>query len=102
MQEFFDSLDDKQAEKILWVLRLVRECDRVPKQYLKKLVNTDGLWEIRTSQSGNTFRLIGFFDGDQLIVLTNGFQKKTPKTSRKEIALAEKRKKNYLARKQNG
>ena len=102
VQEFIDSLSDKQAEKILWVLRLIREYEKVPRQYFKKLVNTDGLWEIRIALSGNNFRLIGFFDGNQLIILTNGFQKKTQKTPRKEIALAQKRKKIYLARNTNG
>lgn len=102
VQEFLDSLSDKQAEKILWVLRLVREYEKVPRQYLKKLINTDGLWEVRTVQSGSTFRLLGFFDGNELIILTNGFQKKTQKTPKKEIVLAQKRKKIYLARKKNG
>jgi len=102
VQEFLDSLSDKQAGKILWVLRLVREYEKVPRQYLKKLINTDGLWEIRTVQSGNNFRLLGFFDSDELIILTNGFQKKTQKTPKKEITLAQKRKKIYLARKKNG
>ena len=102
VQEFLDSLSDKQAEKILWVLRLIREYEKVPRQYLKKMINTDGLWEIRTVQSGNAFRLLGFFDGNELIVLTNGFQKKTQKTPKKEIVLAQKRKKIYLARKNNG
>lgn len=102
IQEFLDSLSDKQAEKILWVLRLVREYEKVPRQYLKKLINTDGLWEVRTVQSGSTFRLLGFFDGNELIILTNGFQKKTQKTPKKEIVLAQKRKKIYLARKKNG
>ncbi len=99
VQKFLDNLSDKQAEKILWVLRLVREYEKVPRQYLKKLINTDGLWEVRTVQSGNTLRLLGFFDGNELIILTNGFQKKTQKTPKKEIVLAQKRKKIYLARK---
>lgn len=102
VQDFFDSLSDKQASKILWVLRLIREHEKVPRQYLKKLLNTDGLWEIRMVQGGNTFRLLGFFDGNELIILTNGFQKKTQKTPKKEITLAQKRKKIYLARKKNG
>ncbi len=100
--DFLDSLNDKQVEKILWVLRIVREYDRVPKQYFQKMTNTADLWEVRVSQGGNIFRLLGFYDNDQLIILTNGFQKKTQKTPKKEIALAEKRKKNYLMRKQNG
>lgn len=102
VQEFLDTLTDKQAEKILWVLRLVREYEQVPRQYFKKLINTDGLWEVRATHGGNTYRLIGFFDGEQLIILTNGFQKKSQKTPKKEITLAQKRKKIYLARKKNG
>jgi len=93
---------DKQAEKILWALRLVREYENVPRQYLKKLINTDGLWEIRTVQGGNAFRLLVFFDGNELVILTNGFQKKTQKTPKKEIVPAQKRKTIYLAREKNG
>jgi len=50
--------------------------------------------------SSNIFRLLGFFDGNNLIILTNGFTKKTQKTPQKEIKLAEKRKKDYLKRKE--
>lgn len=71
----------------------------IPKQYFKKLVNTDGLWEIRISQGNNIFRLLCFFDGDDIIIVTNGFQKKTQKTPKQEINLAENRKKEYLTRK---
>ena len=102
VQDFFDTLTDKEAGKILWVLRFVREYAQVPKQFFKKLTNTDELWEIRASHGGKAFRLIGFFDGDQLIILTNGFLKKSQKTPKKEITLAQKRKKIYLARKNNG
>ncbi|MCI0454309.1 MAG: hypothetical protein L0Y68_04850 [Candidatus Dadabacteria bacterium] len=45
--EFLDTLSDKQAEKILWVLRLVKRLDPVPKQYFKLLLDTDGIWEVR-------------------------------------------------------
>jgi phage-related protein len=51
----------------------------------------------------NTFRLLGFFSGQELIVLTNSFQKKSQKTSQSEIRLAEERKVDYLnRRKHNG
>lgn len=50
----------------------------------------------------NIFRILGFINGKDLIVLKNGFQKKTQKTPRKEIKLAEKRMKDYLRRKSNG
>jgi len=98
VQEHMDTLSDKQFAKIAWVMKLVREIDNVPSNYLKKLINTDGIWEIRAVVAGNTFRLLGFFCGQELIVLTNSFQKKSQKTPANEIKLAKKRKRDYLTR----
>lgn len=100
VEEFLDELSGKQAQKVVWALRLVEELESVPSQYLKKLVGTDALWEIRAQHGGDTFRLLGFFDGPRLLVLTSGFAKKTEKTPRQEIALAEKRRQDYLSRRQ--
>jgi phage-related protein len=97
--EFLDSLSGKQMQKVSWVLQLIEELDVIPSTYLKKLTNTDGIWEVRILVSGNIFRLLGFFDGDNLVVLNHGFQKKTQKTPAKEIKIAEKRRKDYLLRK---
>ncbi|EWH08076.1 hypothetical protein DS2_19201 [Catenovulum agarivorans DS-2] len=99
--EFLDSLSGKQVQKISWVLQLIEELDVLPSTYLKKLTNTDGIWEVRVLVSGNIFRLLGFFDGDNLVVLNHGFQKKTQKTPAKEIKIAEKRRKDYLLRKRS-
>ncbi len=86
----------KQAKKVAWVLQLIEDMDIVPAQYFKKLVNTDGIWEVRIQVGGNIFRILGFLDGDHLIVLNHAFQKKTQKTPKKEIKLAEIRKQDYL------
>jgi len=103
VQEHLDTLSDKQMTKIAWILKLVREIEPVPSNYLKKLVNTDDIWEVRADAGRNTFRLLGFFSGQELIVLTNSFQKKSQKTPPREIKLAEKRKRDYLSRrKKNG
>jgi len=99
VEDFLDSLSGKQAQKVLWVLRLVEELDVVPTQYLKKLVSTDDIWEVRVRFGGNIFRLLGFFDGTTLMILTNGFAKKSQKTPRQEIELATRRKNEYLSRK---
>jgi phage-related protein len=101
VEEFLDSLPDKHVQKVTWVLRLVEHMDRVPEQYLKKLVGTDHLWEIRTQIAGNSYRLLGFFDGSVLMVLTSGFSKKQQKTPLREIELAEARRLNYLQRKKS-
>ncbi len=97
IEDFLDSLDSKQVQKVVWVMKVVEELETVPTTYYKKLKNTDDIWEIRIQQSNNIFRLLGFQDKGQLVILTNGFTQKTPKN---EIILAEKRKKEYLERKQ--
>ena len=88
-----DNLTDDQVTKIAWVLKLIRELDQVPSKYFKKLISTEDISEIRVDVGKNTFRLLGFFHGRELIILTNSFQKKSQKMPLKEIRLAEKRKK---------
>jgi len=97
--EFFDSLSDKVFQKISWVLRLVSEIETVPKAYLKKLVNTEDIWECRIQYGSNSYRLFCFFDKGSLIVLTHGIIKKSQKTPSIEIKKAETYKKDYYRRK---
>ena len=100
VEEFLDSLSGKQAQKVAWVLQIIEELDYIPGNYLKNLVNTYGILEIRVQVGKDIFRLLGFQDKKEFIVLTNGFQKKTQKTPRKEIHLAEQRKLDYIKRKE--
>ena len=99
MEEFLDSLSDKHAQKVTWVLRLVEQMDRIPEQYFKKLVGTEDLWEIRVQIGGNSYRFLGFFGAQGLLILVSGFSKKQQKTPGREIELAEQRKTEYLRRK---
>jgi phage-related protein len=96
---FLDGLGPKQAQKVAWVLKLVKELPLVPKSYFKKLEGTDGIWEVRAEFSGGAFRLLGFRDAGNLIILTNGFAKKTQKTPDREIELAVQRRRDFLKRK---
>jgi phage-related protein len=98
VEEFLDSLESKQAQKVAWVLQLVEEFDVVPVQYFKKLSGSEDIWEVRVGTGSNTFRILGFLDGPELVVLNHAFQKKTQKTPPKEIRVAEKRKSDYLTR----
>ncbi|MGA9365494.1 MAG: type II toxin-antitoxin system RelE/ParE family toxin [Bacteroidota bacterium] len=98
VEEFLDSLPDRDAQKIAWVLRLIERMDTVPQQYFKKLVGTEELWEIRTQIGGNSYRILGFFAGPTLLIVTNGFSKKQEKTPRKEIELAQRRRAEYSQR----
>lgn len=101
VEAFFDSLQSKKAQKVAWVLQLIEELDVIPVQYFKKLVNTDELWEVRVQAGGSVFRILGFLDGDHLIILNHAFQKKTQKTPKKEIRVAEMRKRDYFKRRQS-
>jgi len=71
----------------------------IPDKFLKRLSNTDGLWEIRVSAGNGIFRIFCFFDNGNLIILLSGFQKKTQKTPKNEIKRAEKLKKEYYENK---
>jgi len=98
IEKFLDSLTANQAQKATWVLQVIEELPKVPTTYLKKLVNTDDIWEVRLKLGNNTFRLLGFFDGPELIILNHAFQKKTQKTPKRDIKLAEERKRDYFER----
>lgn len=93
--EFFVKQRDKVKLKIIWTLQLIQELERIPETYLKHIENTNGLYEIRIQQGSDIFRIFCFFDEGQLIILTNGFQKKTQKTPKKEIEKAIKIKNDY-------
>ena len=78
---------------------MIEELQRVPETYLKHIENTDALYEIRVQSGSDIFRVFCFFDQGQLIVLANGFQKKTQNTPKKEIEMALKIKAEYESEK---
>ena len=98
-ENFFVKQRQKVKDKIIWTLDLIEEIDRVPETYLYHIENTDGLYEIRVQLGSDIFRIFCFFDQGQLVVLANGFQKKTQKTPKKEIEMALKIKAEYESEK---
>lgn len=94
-QDFFDKQNKKVKAKIVWTLELIEDLHKVPETYLKHIENSNGLYEIRVQHGSNIFRIFCFFNQGQLIVLANGFQKKTQKTTTKEIERALKIKSEY-------
>ena len=93
--EFFIKQREKVQDKITWTLELIEQLEKVPETYLKHIENTDGLYEVRVKQGSDIFRIFCFFDKGKLIILANGFQKKTQKTPKKEIDKALKIKQEY-------
>lgn len=93
--KFYNKQPKKVQERILWTIRLIRDIQFVPQIYLKHMEGTDGIYEIRVSSGNNIFRIFCFFDEGQLVILLNGFQKKTKKTPNAEIERAKKLKTKY-------
>lgn len=94
-ENFFIKQTPKVRDKIIWTFDLIEELDQVPDTYLKHLEGTQGLYEIRVQTGSNIFRIFCFFDQGKLVVLANGFQKKTQKTPKSEIQKALKIKDEY-------
>ena len=92
---FFDKQRTKVKEKIIWTLELIEDIEHVPEKYLKHLTDTDGLYEIRVKHGSDIFRIFCFFDDDKLVILMNGFQKKTQQTPKRLIEKAKLIKKQY-------
>lgn len=78
----------KVQDKIFKIIEAIETLERVPSNYLKHLTGTDGIYEARIQLASNIWRVFCFFDGDKLVVLMNGFQKKTQKTPKNEIEKA--------------
>jgi phage-related protein len=99
--DFFNTLDYKVRQKFNWILKLISQVDRVPEKYFKHIEDSTGLFEVRVEFGRNIYRVFSFFDKGQLVILVNGFQKKSQKTPKKEIEKAEKLKKQYFDEKDN-
>lgn len=97
--DFYNSQTDKVRDKIEYVLFVISVAERVPAKFLQHITGTDGLYEIRVEYQGNIYRVFSCFDDGNLVVLFNGFQKKTQKTPTKEIEKALKIKAEYFVNK---
>lgn len=86
----------RQIQKIQYVFQLIQSVEKVPEKFLKHLTGTDGLYEIRIEYRSDIFRIFCCFDKGKIVVLFNGFQKKTQKTPAREIEMAIKLMRAYF------
>ena len=93
--DFYNSQKVSVQGKVDFVIGLVRTLRIVPEKFLKYLEGTDGLYEMRIKVGSNIYRVFCFFDEGNLVILLGGFQKKSAKTTPREITNAEKLKKEY-------
>lgn len=94
--DFFETLNEKVKDKIDEVLFMMTILERVPTKFFKSISGSKGLFEIRVEYEGNIYRIFCCFDKGNLVVLFNGFQKKTQKTPTKELNKAKKIMKEYF------
>ena len=87
------TLHDKERRKVLYVLSLLEREDRLPTKFIKHLLR--GLYELRIKYESNIYRIFFISDNNRVVVLFNGFQKKTQKTPRTEIDRAIKIMEDY-------
>jgi len=98
-EEFLKGLPIKAQNKVYRIVEVIETLERIPSNYLKYIKGTDGLFEARIQLGFNIWRVFCFFDEGQLVILLNGFVKKTQKTPRKEITKAEALMKEYYQEK---
>ena len=98
-ERFMETLSEKAQEKIQYGLLLLKSQDRLSSKFGKYL--REELYEVRTEYNGNIYRVFFIFDKGQIVVLFNGFQKKTQKTPNQEIEKALKIKEAYYGDKQS-
>jgi phage-related protein len=100
--EFFVNQNETTRKKIVQTLVWLRELDRLPVSILKSIEGVKGLYEIRVEAGSNIFRIFCCFDRGNLIILFNGFQKKSQKTPPKEIEKAKRLMDEYFNNLNNG
>ena len=100
--DFYSQQNEATQTKIDFVLELIRTIERVPIKFFKYLEGTDGLYEVRVRSGNKQIRIISFLDEGNLVVLINSFIKKSMKTPKKEIDIAERLKKEYFNKKLKG
>lgn len=98
-KEFRKTLNKGALKKMYQVLTLIMMMDVVPSKFLKAVKNVKGLYEIRTEYEDNIYRVFCCFDDGDLVVLFNGFHKKTQRLPAKELSRAESIMREYFDQK---
>lgn len=98
-EDFLKEQPKRVQDKIFKIIEAIETLERVPANYLKSLEGTDGLYEARIRLATNIWRVFCFFDEGRLVILLNGFTKKTQKTPKKELDKALGLKKKYYLQK---
>lgn len=99
-KEFYVEQTDEVRRKINYSLKMVETQRIVPKKFFRVIDGSDGIYEIRAEYGGNIYRIMCCMDIDAIVVLFQGFQKKTQKTPPGEIKMAQRLRADYFKEKE--
>lgn len=85
--EFIENQDVKVREKIDFALFLLQYLKQIPSKHVGS-THERNLFYLRVKQGSNIFRIFFCYDEDKIVVIMNGYTKKTQKIPQKEIARA--------------
>ena len=97
-RDFYERISDEAKEKIDYALMLLKTQNRVSAKFVKFI--EDGIFELRAEYRSIAYRIFFIFDDGNIVILFNGFQKKTQRTPRKDIETAKRIKQEYNESKQ--
>jgi phage-related protein len=97
VEQFLLSLDPPVRAKVVRTLEILRSSPIVSSKFWKKLSGRD-LWEVRAGYAGNIYRVLCTTAKGNRVILLHGFQKKTQKTPRPDMEIAQQRQKRYFQR----
>lgn len=99
-KDFKKTLRKETLQKMYQVFIYIMTQEQVPVKFLKAITGVTGLYEIRVEEGGNIYRIFCCMDDDRLVILFNGFQKKSQKTPPEEIERAKRIMNEYFAEKE--
>ena len=94
-EEFLVKQPVKVQNKIFKIFEIIEYQQFIPSRYFEHIKGTEGLYETKFSLGSDIWRVFCFFDEGRLVILLNGFQKKTQKTPQSQLNMAEKIRKEY-------
>ncbi len=98
VEKFLANLDSAGRAKVVRTLELVRNLPVVPSKFWQKMSGAQNIWEVRTEYAGNIYRVLATTAKGNRVILLHGFQKKSKKTPRQDMEIAQQRQKRYFER----
>jgi len=101
VREFLEGLDLRTQARFAWSIEQLRIRNTQAREPLVRHLE-EKLWELRRESRTNIYRLFYSFLAGRRILFVHGFQKKTQRTPRREIEIAQARLADFLAREKEG